>query len=46
VLRRETLELVHVVAQGRVLMQDGVMTQQDRFLHKSARRIRLDGQEA
>jgi beta-aspartyl-dipeptidase (metallo-type) len=46
VLRRETLQLVHVVAQGRVLMQDGVMTQQDRFLHKSARRIRLDGQES
>jgi beta-aspartyl-dipeptidase (metallo-type) len=46
VLRRETLEPVHVVAKGRVLMRDGVMTQQDRFLQKSARRIRLDGQEA
>jgi beta-aspartyl-dipeptidase (metallo-type) len=46
VLRRETLELVHVVAKGQVLMRDGVVTQQDRFLQKSGRRIRLDGQQA
>jgi beta-aspartyl-dipeptidase (metallo-type) len=46
VLRRETLEPVHVVAKGRVLMRDGGMTQQDRFLQKSARRIRLHGHEA
>jgi beta-aspartyl-dipeptidase (metallo-type) len=46
VLRRQTLELVHVVAKGQVLMRDGVVTQQDRFLQKSGRRIRLDGQQA
>jgi beta-aspartyl-dipeptidase (metallo-type) len=46
VLRRETLELVHVVAKGQILMRDGVVTQQDRFLQKSGRRIRLDGQQA
>lgn len=46
VLRRETLELVHVVAKGQVVMRNGVVTQQDRFLQKSARRIRLDGEQA
>jgi beta-aspartyl-dipeptidase (metallo-type) len=46
VLRRDTLALVHVVAKGQVLMRDGVVTQQDRFLQKSGRRIRLDGQQA
>jgi beta-aspartyl-dipeptidase (metallo-type) len=46
VLGRETLELVHVVAKGQVLMRDGIVTQQDRFLQKSGRRIRLDGQQA
>jgi beta-aspartyl-dipeptidase (metallo-type) len=46
VLRRQTLELVHVVAKGQVLMRNGVVTQQDRFLQKSGRRIRLDGQQA
>jgi beta-aspartyl-dipeptidase (metallo-type) len=46
VLRRETLEPVHVVAKGRVLMRNGIMTRQDRFLQKSARRIRLHGHEA
>jgi len=46
VLRRDTLEPVHVVAKGRVLMRDGAVTVQDRFLQTSARRIRLDGHEA
>jgi beta-aspartyl-dipeptidase (metallo-type) len=46
VLRRDTLEPVHVVANGRVLMRDGMVAQQDRFLQTSARRIRLDGHHA
>jgi beta-aspartyl-dipeptidase (metallo-type) len=46
VLRRNTLEPVHVVARGRVLMRDGRVTVSDQFLQGSARRIRLDGSEA
>ena len=46
VLRRETLDPVHVVAKGRVLMRDGTVTAQDCFLQTSARRIRRDGHQA
>jgi hypothetical protein len=45
VLRTQTLEPVHLVSSGPVLMRDGVMLQQDRFLQKSVRRIHLEGHE-
>jgi beta-aspartyl-dipeptidase (metallo-type) len=46
VLRRDTLEPHHLVAGGRVLMRDGVITNRERFLEDSGRRIRLHGNQA
>ena len=45
VMERGTLELRHVVARGRVLMRDGHLTQRERFLQESRRRIELHGNQ-
>jgi beta-aspartyl-dipeptidase (metallo-type) len=45
VLRRDTLELRHVVARGQVLMRDGALIRRERFLQESRRRIQLHGEE-
>jgi beta-aspartyl-dipeptidase (metallo-type) len=45
-LRRDTLEPHHVVAGGRVLMRDGVVTCRERFLMESRRSITLQGDQA
>jgi len=42
VLRRDTLELVHVVARGRVLMRDGAVAVTEQFLQNSGRRVTFD----
>jgi len=41
VLHEDTLALRHVVAQGRVLMRDGVMNTRDRILQDHSRRITI-----
>jgi beta-aspartyl-dipeptidase (metallo-type) len=46
VLQRDTLELRHVVAGGRVLMRDGKVVVRERFLHHSSRRVTFNGNEA
>lgn len=46
VLRRDTLDVVHVFARGRHLYDDGRMTRGEGWLDGSARRIELAGTEA
>jgi beta-aspartyl-dipeptidase (metallo-type) len=46
VLRRDTLELRHVVSGGRVLMRDGKVVVRERFLHESSREVRFNGNQA
>jgi beta-aspartyl-dipeptidase (metallo-type) len=45
VLRRDTLQLRHVVSRGQVLMRDGALTRRERFLQDSSRRIELHGEQ-
>jgi beta-aspartyl-dipeptidase (metallo-type) len=45
VLRRDTLEPVHVFARGRHLVNDGALTVREHFLKSSARNIHLEGQK-
>jgi beta-aspartyl-dipeptidase (metallo-type) len=46
VLERGTLEIVHVMSRGRVLVRDGKLTFLERFLEKSNRRLQLNGKKA
>jgi beta-aspartyl-dipeptidase (metallo-type) len=46
VLERTTLEPRHVVAGGRVLMRDGVITAPERFLDGNQRKVHFDGSAA
>jgi beta-aspartyl-dipeptidase (metallo-type) len=45
VLRRDTLDVVHVFARGRHLVDDGRLTKREHFLESSRRRIHLNGQK-
>jgi beta-aspartyl-dipeptidase (metallo-type) len=45
VLRRDSLDVVHVIARGRRLVDDGRLTQRERFLESSRRQIHLRGQK-
>jgi beta-aspartyl-dipeptidase (metallo-type) len=45
VLRRDSLEVVHVFARGRHLVDDGTMTKREHFLKTSRRRIDLTGEK-
>jgi beta-aspartyl-dipeptidase (metallo-type) len=45
VLRRDSLDVVHVFARGRHLVADGAMTKREHFLASSRRRIDLTGEK-
>jgi beta-aspartyl-dipeptidase (metallo-type) len=45
VLRRDTLEPVHVFARGQHLVDDGALVAREHFLKSSARHIHLEGQK-
>jgi beta-aspartyl-dipeptidase (metallo-type) len=45
VLRRDSLDVVHVFARGRRLVDDGAMTKREHFLGTSRRRIDLTGEK-
>jgi beta-aspartyl-dipeptidase (metallo-type) len=46
VLERGSLEIVHVIARGRLMVADGRLITWDGFLHDSDRRIDLKGQKS
>jgi beta-aspartyl-dipeptidase (metallo-type) len=46
VMRRDSLELVAVIARGRVMMRDGRVVRREAFLDESNRRMMLHGQKA
>jgi beta-aspartyl-dipeptidase (metallo-type) len=46
VVSRDTLEPRHLIARGQVLMRDGALVREERFLQESRRRIHLDGKQA
>jgi beta-aspartyl-dipeptidase (metallo-type) len=46
VLRRGSLDLVHVIARGRRMVQDGELVVKERFLTDSNRRVSLYGQNS
>lgn len=43
VLSRDTLDIVHVIAEGRWMVRDGTLVARERFLESSKREIRLTG---
>jgi beta-aspartyl-dipeptidase (metallo-type) len=45
VLRRDTLEVVHVFARGRRMVDDGRLVAREHFLRTSRRRIDLTGEK-
>ncbi|MFL6199902.1 MAG: amidohydrolase family protein [Thermoanaerobaculia bacterium] len=46
VLRRESLEVVHVIANGRFLVRDGRLQVREKFLETSRRSLELRGKES
>jgi len=45
VLRKETLDIVHVIAKGKVLVRDGEILVRERFLEESERTLDLKGKK-
>lgn len=45
VLRKGTLEIVHVIAKGRVLVRDGELRAREKFLETSERKLDLHGKK-
>jgi beta-aspartyl-dipeptidase (metallo-type) len=46
VLRRDSLELVAVIARGRVLFRDGRVTVDEAWVADSDRKVRVDGKKS
>ncbi len=46
VMRRDGLEIVHVLSRGRAMVRDGAVCVRERFREGSNRRIHIDGSEA
>lgn len=46
VLKQDTLEVVHVIANGRFLLRDGVLQVREQFLETSRRSLDLRGKES
>jgi beta-aspartyl-dipeptidase (metallo-type) len=45
VLRKKTLDIVHVIAKGRVLVRDGKVLIREKFLEESERNLELQGKK-
>jgi beta-aspartyl-dipeptidase (metallo-type) len=45
VLRKETLDIVHVIAKGKTLVRDGEILVREKFLEESERTLELKGKK-